>query len=231
MRNYRSNSGPFRERPFFSDQEIETTCFDALRSVDLMPGTPGAIRIERFIERYFAVTPSYQPLEDGVLGLTVFGKNGVKEVIVSSKIDEENSVASDRRIRSTFAHEGGHGLFHSHLFALGALEKPLFGDHSDPKKPKVLCRDEKASAGYNGQWWEFQANKAIGSLLMPKHLVESVLEEFMQSTGLLGFKTFDFTKEETAVRLLTETFDVNAAVARIRVQQLFQTQTSKQPML
>jgi hypothetical protein len=228
MRNYRSKTGPFRERPYFTDAEIESICTEALTSVNLYPSTPEPIRIERFIERRFNVTPKYEPLEEGLMGLTVFGSGGVKDVVVSSKIDEENSIVAERLIRSTLAHEGGHGLFHAHLFAL-ASSKPLFGDHSDPQKPKVLCRNEGKS--YNGQWWEFQANKAIGALLMPKKLVEMGVEEFMVISGMMGFKQFDHSKNAQAIHLLTETFGVNAPVARIRLQELFPVQAVRQPML
>lgn len=232
MRNYRSKTGPFRERPFYSDNDIEAICTEALVSVDLYPATPEPIRIERFIERRFKITPKYEPLDDGILGLTVFGRNGVKEVIVSSKIDEDtNSVVAERRVRSTFAHEGGHGLFHAHLFALEASRKPLFGDHSDPEKPKVLCRDEgdqSSNNTYKGEWWEFQANKAIGALLMPKKLVEVAAEEFMVATGSFGFKQFNYANELYAIQALTNIFDVNAPVAKIRLRQLFPIQNVAQ---
>jgi hypothetical protein len=228
MHNYRAKTGPFRERPYFTDTEIESICTEALTSVGLYPSIPEPIRIERFIERRFKVTPKYEPLEDGVLGLTVFGRDGVKDVVVSSKIDEDSSIVTERLIRSTLAHEGGHGLFHTHLFAL-ASSQPLFGDHSDPQKPKVLCRDEGKS--YNGQWWEFQANKAIGALLMPKNLVEVAMEEFMVTSGMMGFKQFDHSKTAQAIHLLTEIFDANTPVARIRLQTLFPFQQVRQPML
>ena len=237
MKNYRSNKGPFKERPYFTDEEIETTCIDALRGVDLLPSKPQPIRIDRFIEKHFKITASYQPLEKGVLGLTVFGKAGVKEIVVSSEIDEGGTAASERLVRSTLAHEAGHGLFHTHLFAFDDLSTPLFGDQSDPAQPKVLCRDVggvgRAASGrkYDGAWWEYQANKAIGALLLPKHLVVALVEEFCVPSGLLGLKEFDSTREREAVRLLMETFDVNAPVAEIRLRQLYPVGEGMQPLL
>jgi hypothetical protein len=59
-------------------------------------------------------------------------------------------------------------------------EQPLFGDFSDPKKPKILCRDERSGgSAYRGQWWEYQANKAMGSLLMPEELVIEAAKPFL----------------------------------------------------
>lgn len=237
MKNYRSNKGPFRERPFYTDDEIESMCVDALRGADLLPSTPEPVRIDRFIEKHFKVTPKYEPLDEGVLGLTVFGRSGVKDIVVSSEIDEGGTASSERVVRSTLAHEAGHGLFHTHLFALADLSTPLFGDQSDLSKPKVLCRDIGAvgAAGtgkkYHGAWWEFQANRAIGALLLPKHLVQAAVEEFCVPSGLLGLKEFDSSRERETVRLLMETFDVNSPVAEIRLNQLFPVSNSRQPML
>jgi IrrE N-terminal-like domain len=219
MNTYKTHKGPFKERPYFTDQEIETTCADELRAVGLLPSTPSPVRIDRFIEKRFGIVPSYEDLGDGILGLTRFGKRGVEEIVVSKSLEEAETIVAERRIRSTLAHEGGHGIFHTYLFSLGAKEKPLFGDFSDPNAPKVLCRDEGAT--YNGQWWEFQANRAIGALLLPRTLVEVALAVFLVPAGMMGLKVFDETRSAEAIALLVETFDVNLAVARIRIQQVF----------
>jgi hypothetical protein len=52
----------------------------------------------------------YEDLGAGILGLTKFGKKGVKEVIIAQYLDEQNSQSGERLIRSTIAHEAGHGL-------------------------------------------------------------------------------------------------------------------------
>lgn len=229
MNVYRTHKGPFKERPYFKDQEIETICADELKSVGLFPATPSPIRIDRFIEKRFGVVPSYEDLGKGILGLTRFGKNGVEEIIVSKFLEETESIVAERRIRTTLAHEGGHGIFHAHLFVLGAEEKPLFGDFSDPVAPKVLCRDEgEASTTYNGQWWEYQANRAIGALLLPKTLVEEALDAFLAPAGMMGLKVFDEARFEEAVSLLVDIFNVNPVVARIRIRQVFPAPTPGQ---
>jgi len=75
MNTYRTHKGPFKERPYFKDQEIETICADELKAVGLFPATPSPIRIDRFIEKRFGVVPSYEDLGKGILGLTRFGKS------------------------------------------------------------------------------------------------------------------------------------------------------------
>lgn len=146
MRNLRSKTGPFAERPFYEGHEIEHICTDALREVGLLPSSPEAVRIDRFIEKRFKVVPSYEDLPEGVLGLTRFGKAGVEQIIVAKALDDESGRVAERRIRTTVAHEGGHALLHAHLFVLATPSKSLFGDFSDPDKPKVLCRNDATAS-------------------------------------------------------------------------------------
>jgi hypothetical protein len=166
MKTFRSTHGPFSEQPYYTDAEIERTCSDELYGVGLYPKTPEPIRIDRFVEKRFGVSIEYDDLGSGVLGFTQFGKAGVKAVVVSRALDEEGTAVGERRIRSTLAHEAGHGLFHAHLFVLSG-QCALFPEGTG-EKPRVLCRDERPSTGnsYRGQWWEYQANRAIGALLM-----------------------------------------------------------------
>jgi hypothetical protein len=187
-----------------------------LSKLDLLPDQPQPIRVDRFIEKRF-VPPSYQDLGEGVLGITRFSGKGVSEIIISSRLDAEGSKVSERRIRTTLGHEGGHGLLHTHLFVLASDNQPLFGDFSDPKKPKVLCRDSQ----YSGQWWEVQANKAMGCLLMPRRLVEAAIEPYLTEQGLLGIKTLKSSGKERVERELSDVFDVNPVVVRIRINQLY----------
>ncbi len=229
MRTYRSNSGPFVERPYYTLDEIERICSDALKKVGLYPDNPEPIRIDRFIEKRFGVTPEYKYLGQGVLGMAKFGKNGVQGIIVSQALDEESSVTNDRRIRSTLAHEGGHGLLHTHLFAF-ASDRLLFGENT-PTGPVVLCRDTPDSAKYSGQWWEFQANKAIGSLLLPRTLVIKALEKYMLHCGSLGLNSLNMASIGCAIDELVNVFDVNQIVASIRIGELFPENQSSQMML
>jgi hypothetical protein len=221
------------ERPFYADREIEDICTDAMRGVGLLPSSPEAIRIDRFIEKRFGVVPTYEDLPDGVLGLTRFGKKGVREVVVAKALDDDSSVVAERRIRTTLAHEGGHCLLHTHLFVLATPTQKLFGDFSEPDKPKVLCRDEilgNARGSYTGNWWEFQANRAIGGLLMPAGLVTESLSEFMLK-GPAGFPHFDHGRIEDAARELADVFNVNPVVAKIRIKQLFGSDSQQQWLL
>jgi len=224
MKSYRAKSGPFAERPYYTDADIENICTDEMRKLELYPTTPSPVRIDRFIEKRFSVTPEYDELPDGILGLTRFGANGVQGIVIARELDEEGTLTAERRIRTTMAHEAGHGLLHAHLFLTATREKSLFGDFTDPKVPKVLCRDMPGSAarpGYDGRWWEYQANRTIGPLLMPRPLVQLALEPLLERAGSLGGYTLQAPRREEAIRMLATTFQVNPAVARIRLEELY----------
>ena len=227
MKTFRS-SGLFAEQPYYTQAEIEQICVDELQKSGLYPSEPAPIRVDRFIEKRFGIRPSYEDLPAGLLGFTRFGDTGVEEIVVSRALDEEGSRAAERRLRSTLAHEGGgHGLLHAHLFALGLDLRPLLADALDSQKPKILCRiggiagiGSSKIKKYDGRWWEFQANQAMGAMLLPRKLVVGALEPIL-AVGSLGQRVLQPTQVEEAALLLAEVFDVNPVVARIRIEGLY----------
>lgn len=233
MRTYRSNSGPFLEKPFYGPADFESICVEALRSVELFPASPSPVRIDRFIEKRFKVQPTYAPLPLGVLGFTRFGANGVEEIVISQALDEEGTATAERRLRTTLAHEGGHGLLHAHLFALGERPDSLFSGALAPDAPKIMCRDDVQSGASTGKkppyrWWEYQANQAMGVLLLPQSLVENALETILEARGLLGVRVLPASSREDAIRLIAGTFDVNPIVARYRLDALYPASAEQQ---
>jgi hypothetical protein len=222
MKNSRSSSGNFSERPFFKDSEIEKICGQALASVGLMPDSPEPVRIERFIEKKFGVTPEYPDLPEGILGYSEFGTNGVEAVRIAHALEMDDPTTR-RRLNSTLAHEAGHCLLHAYLFAFEQANLSLFQNDQDVTASKVLCRDETATSGqgkFDGRWWELQANKAIGPLLMPRKLAVIAANEFLTSSPL-GLQSLEASNREPAAKSLASIFDVNPIVAKIRLESLF----------
>lgn len=224
MKTYRARTGPFPERPYYEAQDIEDICTDELRKAGLYPSDPTPIRIERFIEKRFGITPVYDDLPKGLLGFTKFGPQGLEDIVLSRALAEEQSKVAERRINTTLAHEAGHGLLHAHLFVLGTPPKSLFGDGVDEQVPKILCRNDAIpgvwtpkETSYDGRWWEYQANRAIGALLLPRALVDKALDKLLVARGLFGRKVLEAHRREKAEQLLAEVFDVNPVVARIRI--------------
>lgn len=231
MKTLKAKRGPFSERPYLEDREIEQTCAGELMEFDLLPSVPEPIRIDRFIEKRFGVTIEYDDLGPGVLGYTQFAKSGVKAVVVSRSLDEEGTRPAERRVRSTLAHEAGHGIFHAHLFyETGA--SPLFPEGMGAK-PRVLCRDEGTGStrGYRGQWWEWQANRAIGALLLPKGLVTTALQPFLGAVGLFGNAVLPAGQRRVAVLHVAEVFDVNPVVSQFRLEEMFPPEAELQQSL
>jgi len=230
MKTFRAKRGPFREQPYFTDQEIKSICVDELQRQGLLPSEPAAIRIERFVEKRFNIVVEPAPLPQGVLGVTRFGSGGVQAMYVAESLDADKTTSAVRRVRSTIAHEAGHALLHAHLFAVPSTT-PLFGDATDPIAPKVLCRDgaiESANRGYSGEWWEFQANAGMSHLLLPKRLVHQAVQRFLIPVGGLGGMQIDPDRHFQAVQSITEIFDVNPAMARIRLESLYAASGDRQ---
>lgn len=233
MRTFRPKRGSFVEAPYFTEEELEGIALDELSQYNLLPAAPNPIRIERFVEKRFRVSVESADLGEGILGLTIFGPDGVQHIYVSQDLDADESVASERRTRSTIAHEAGHGLLHAHLFA-AVSGVPLFGDVSDPRAPKVMCREGSADGErkhYGGEWWEYQANAIMGRLLMPRPLVASAVTPFLTTSGALGGMRISPDQYEAAVRDLAEIFNVNPILSRIRLEGLFPGKEDGQLML
>jgi hypothetical protein len=236
MRAFGARSGPFENRLRFSPAEIDDMCVEALTKAELLPSSPQAIRIERFIEKYFSCPVRYEDIGNGVLGCTVFRQNGsVERVIISTTIDEGHKT-SERRIRSTLAHEGGHCLMHPILFmnadAHGTLNFGNVANHNlDFSRRRILCRESDVFAtsvkAYSGRWWEWQANRAIGGFLLPKKLVRPVCKQFGQVSPVTRSLSLLESKRYDAERAVADVFDVNPVVARIRLAELFPAATGQ----
>jgi hypothetical protein len=206
-------------------------CVDALTQAKLLPNIPEALRIERFIEKHFSCSVRYEDLGVGVLGCTIFNQNGsVRDVVISSRLDD-GTKTGERRVRSTLAHEGGHALMHPSLFMPSLNQGRLdVGETShenlDFKERRILCRESDIKPvgkkrGYDGRWWEWQANRAIGGLLLPISLVRQAVMPLLDKTAVTGSPSLSSLKRFEAERLVADTFEVNPIVARIRLDELF----------
>ena len=237
MNTFHTKAGPFVEKPFFKPEDFETICQDELEQHGLFPSDPAPIRIDRFVEKRFNIRPSYEDLPVGLLGFTLFGPKGVEAIVVSKALDDESTQIAERRLRTTLAHESGHGLLHAHLFAFYTRPDALFGDALDALAPKILCRPGGISGSETSRiqkppyrWYEYQANQAMGVLLLPKSLVQIVLASasILTPQGVLGTPILLANRRQAAVRLLADTFDVNPVVAKLRLEALFPLGADKQ---
>jgi hypothetical protein len=221
MRKVPTPSGPFPFQVYFDDLgEIDEICLAALKSQSLLPSKPAPIRIERFVEKQFRTPLRYEDLGPDNLGCTIFNSSGaVEAILVSRSLEEQNTTPARRRVRSTVAHEAGHGLLHGPLF-IG----DNFPDRGKNQR-RILCRSEdilvETQRSYRGRWWEFQANQAIGSLLLPRLLVNAFLDQSGIEVDSSGSRSLTPAQRESMAKKAAVTFDVNPIVARIRLDSLF----------
>jgi hypothetical protein len=90
-------------------------------------------RTIRFVEKEFKTALRYEDLGPENLGCTIFNSSGaVEAILVSRSLEEQNTIPARRRVRSTVAHEAGHGLLHGSLFH-GAVRE---------NQRLILCRSE-----------------------------------------------------------------------------------------
>jgi hypothetical protein len=221
MRKVPTPSGRFPFQLYFDDLgEIDDICLEALKKQSLLPPTPAPIRIERFVEKQFKTALRYEDLGPGILGCTVFNSSGaVDAILVARSLEEQNTIPARRRTRSTVAHEAGHGLLHGSLYI-----DDNFPDRGE-KQRRILCRSEdilvETKSSYRGRWWEFQANQAIGSLLLPRPLMDALLDESEIEIDSSETRILTPTQRESLAKKAAVTFDVNPIVARIRLDSLF----------
>lgn len=233
MNYIRAKSGPFPWRLWVTPEDVENLCRDALKEVSLYPDSPAPIRIERFLEKRFDVTAYYVEMPDAYLGCAQFDEYGLKKVCISKHLGETSSQSSQRRGRSTIAHEAGHGLLHWELWAQKFHERQqmeLIG--FDAAKPYEGIGETgfncgSAALGINpyeeegkqrSPWWEVQANMAMAALLLPWPLVTRAAHGYrpaIQAEHHLSAKT---RLIEAACRELAGVFDVNPVMVRYRLQ-------------
>ncbi len=221
---------PFGIRLWFEPGEIGSICQDALYAAGRMPETVGPVEIDLFIEQYFSVPIEYADLGRGIVGCTAFdGEGRVRRICASTahyEIDDEK--VAERWVRATLAHEAGHGLLHGAIFANVSSEEQVADTNYDFREQRVMCREDDMRGsrnGYDGRWWEWQANRAIGGLLMPLDLVNRWLakEGLVTLTDTGAVAAGALLDGEIAVgarkeirSAMAETFDVNDAVVAIR---------------
>ena len=223
MREFSAPGEPFGRRLYFDDGEIERICLDTLVAAGCLPDTPAPVEIDLFIEKHFECKIEYSDVAPGVLGFAVFEGDAVVVIGAARSLFEADAKA-ERRGRATLAHEAGHGLLHAKMFGAVHEPHPILNGSFDFRRRRIMCRREDLEVGteaYHGKWWEWQANQAIGGLLLPRPLVEACVEPLTEAVGALGQRDLPSANHVQAVHRIADTFDVNLAVARIRLAALF----------
>jgi hypothetical protein len=215
MKTSRDPRSPWGVRLWFDDAEFDEI-MDRVRQRAGDVYTEGrGVDVEEVLMKVYGIDPDYLELPRGVLGRTVFNTNGIMDVHLSRGLSEraERSRVARQRLRSTMGHECGHVALHRTL-QLGALGV------APTDAPAILCRASafKKDSGRAGEWWEYQANRAMASLLMPKDLVGGVLCRILSAHGHDRVETaLEVGEGPEILRELTRIFDVSFEVALYRL--------------
>ena len=172
MTRHTTYTGPFLTRLWYEDAEFESITAAALRRHGLFPDKPEPVNIELFVELQFGIPYRFEKLRKGLLGSMRFSEEGHCEIILNKGLDRPRFVTANRTCRDTLAHECGHGLLHDGLFAelwqhyrrcqkRGAEHLTTFEERMEDLH--AGCREKK--------WWEYQANRAMSALLVPRELL------------------------------------------------------------
>jgi IrrE N-terminal-like domain len=175
---------PILDRPPHSEAALEAIATQALQKHGyLLPRSPAPIIVERLIEEAFGFNETYEELETGVLGEIRFAADDRPLAIRVARrlaVIDALEPSIDHERRATLAHECGHGLVHTKMFADGlrrdrAPRLPGF----ETAQTSIVCHDadldpacpRPVPASSTERWLEWEANYLMGALLMPRDLV------------------------------------------------------------
>ncbi|HEX4216044.1 MAG TPA: hypothetical protein VIA06_22210 [Candidatus Dormibacteraeota bacterium] len=211
MRESRDPGGRLPYRLWYEETEIERICerevAAAIPSVDL---DRPALDIDWFVETRLNLVPEYVWLPSGVLGATEFTADGQVRLQIGSELSirAERHQDSERLLRSTLAHEAAHVLLHRILFLKES--KAIFGGSASRSE---LCRSiGYTDPSYRGEWWEWQANRGMAALLMPRRAVRLWLRVWERRNPR--------AKAQARNEEMASAFAVSAVAARRRLAQV-----------
>ncbi len=231
MREYRA---PGRERKlWYEPSEIDQIMVDELDKASLMPDPNSndvTVDLERLIERHLRFPfDQHADLDPDVLGVTHFCSGKPPRIEINRDLtgafDADDATGGTKgRWRATVAHEIGHALLHRILYELDEMQRGLFNSSETGHRPNTpqLMRCLKRDVGYSGgsDWREVQANKAIGSLLMPKPTMLTVVEQESERLTLSLPLEPDSEGLKKLVEEVARRFTVSKQAASIRLQGL-----------
>ena len=200
---------------------------------------PQEIDIDLFAQDYLGMEQDFQYLSHcGVyLGMTVFNdtekvpvydpQNNCADyisakahtVIIDKTLLAENQ---EHRYRFTMGHEASHEFLHKEYFTYDPNQMTIFDFIEAEPAPMVQCRidskkmdsSEKSTCWNDRDWMEWQANALSSAMLMPKSMVELVVNQVKRKQcpkHLLAY--FSIMK-------VSEVFNVSFEAAMYRLKQL-----------
>ena len=213
------------QRLWIDDEEFDLI-MDKIRqkiALDVFEDEKG-IDIEAILERVYKVIPDYVELDESILGKTIFYHDRIPEIHINRSLSDaaESGVAARHRFRSTLAHECAHIALHRQLNFKDSTTLSLFLEM--PAATPVLCRRQsRTTLSHSNQkeWWEYQANRGMASLLLPKELLKENINNIVSSCEFVTIiDALAACEVEKTIKRVMRIFDVSMPLAMFRLQEL-----------
>ena len=225
-------------------EEIEQTVENELVTDELYPSVESpSVNIEAFLDRR-AHLDQYAVLSNEVAGETHFTGERRPTVLISRSLTEgaHGERAAPPWVnalwRSTLAHEAAHVVFHQPLYDVDTRQSTFFdSDHFDcdavesPRHTRCLRRNVEHGAS-SADPAEYQANRGMAALLMPRALFRAVFVIEASQLGVDAEGVVD--SSEVALVLATavaKRFDTSQQASAIRMRELALVRATNEPLL
>jgi hypothetical protein len=210
-------TGRFRQRPFYTDEELDTEC--EIFGANLMRARHGAVRfplstddLTVLIEREADELDLYADLRregDVIEGVTEFHTGRKPRVLISKHLSKADRYIN--RLRTTLAHEWGHVHFHAFLHSGSpSINLKLFGDEAKQPDSHPGCQTVETMPAVT-DWMEWQAWYAAGAILMPRSALINIVQD-LRDVGE--------DEPEQLVACISSEFQVSRDAAQVRLSRL-----------
>lgn len=226
MRYKKDTTGRFDQRPHFEPDDIEDLCQKTL--FDFIGNTIGSVQcpistdiLTKLIESLtedldlFTNMADYD-LADGVEGFTEYSFNSKPSVYINQRLSLHHYL--ETRLRTTLSHETGHVILHGPLYKKDSQCR-LLRSTEEWARPSPTTIAQRASSR---DWMEWQANYAMGALLMPRSAVNDLAGWYAQKYGFGPPFHLRTGHAQELIKFTTKKFFVSPDAAEIRLKHLFQ---------
>lgn len=230
--------------PILKDDDIDRDVIVLLHDYnpDLLE-TPQALDVEDFAERFLGLDIHYEYLSHNgcIWGRMVFNdrlilvydpdNNSIAyHPVDANTIVVDNSLlegTTEYALRSTIAHECGHGLYHPQIYREDDNQLSFFPVDPKTKLAASVCRKEDISGSSGGKkelvtdhdWVEHHAKYFSAALLMNKAVMLKVYGDIDWRCQFLRENGQHFV-DGSLVTQVARTFNVSPTSARIRLSKL-----------
>ena len=228
MRSWPDPKSPWGKQLRFEENEFEAMMDEMRWRAGPECFAPGkGVDVDLVLLKAIECEADYVDLPAGVMGRTIFGADGSARIEISRALSDE--AESDRtvrrRLRTTLSHECGHVACHRGLFIRDTETLSLFSGlpaRTTTAKPPIMCRaDTVGRTGYRGEWWEYQANRCMAALLLPRTMFSASAKKRLADRGFKsGNDCVQSGYGESLIRELSDEYDVSQQATLFRLQAL-----------